>query len=291
MMKTQLVLAAVSLFGVLWAQSGKVTTEKPLPEFKAAAVAPSPFGNEVNSIVAQFDEIKKAQEDRSSDLGELKSSLNATNDSVMQSISALSRQIGQMSGSYVSKESFVSLEQSVDELKKSVKNAGDDEVDPRLADLIRRVEALELRCGAVREVQSSGGGSTGSVKTTYQAPIDYGYSVRSTSSGGSTGSTVMRSYSTSTVPVVSSVMYSSPTVSVAVPQSVDRVRIVEPREPRRVSYAEIPSAPQYSVQSTGTCYIDENGNQVCPGNVSVQAGGVSVQASPRVMFPRLPRNR
>ncbi len=203
MMKTQLLVAAISVFGFVLAQSSEKTSK---------SVAPSPF---VNEIVEQ--------ETKPADISKLESSLHATNESLMQSISALSRQIGQMSGSYVSKETFVSLEQSVDELKKSVKDSGED-VD--LSDLLRRVEALELRCGSVREVAN--GGSTGSIKTTYQ-PAVLGYSVSSTSSGGSTGSVVTRSYSTSpeTVRIVEYTSYTVMATS-AIAQAARRIGSISP---------------------------------------------------------------
>ena len=289
MSKFNLFIAVLSLCGFALTQAGKKTDELGLPEFNIP-VSPSPFQDEAtkkeaSEIASKLDE-----------LGKLESKLGASNDSVMQSISALSRQIGQMNGQYVSKDdfaertakfvSFDDVEKTVGDLKKSLKNAGDDAIaDPRIDDIIRRIEALELRCGAVRLAGPvTSGGSTGSsvVTQSYQTVLP-GYSVSSTSSGGSNGSlSAPRSYGTVTYsPVVetySPVVYSTPVTS------TERVRIVEPREPRRVSYADVPVAvPTVEVQLEGDgCYVDQNGNKICPNRTSAVQ---SVQSSPR--FPRL----
>ena len=119
-----------------------------------------------------------------------------------------------------------------------------------ISDLKNRVEALEKSCGEASKLSASqsvkSGGSNGSLSYSVAPPVvTYGEVVVS-NSNGSWGS------------------------SVSAPQSGRTVRVVEPWQPRTVTRVSVPDETQVSAfqVSSGQCYIDENGNQVCPQSVS-----------------------
>lgn len=124
-----------------------------------------------------------------------------------------------------------------------------------ITDLRNRVADLEKSCSEASKLSASqpvkSGGSNGSLSysvaapTVTYGPVTYGEVVVS-NSNGSWGS------------------------SVAAPQASRTVRVVEPWQPRTVTRVSVPNQTQVSAMqvSSGQCYIDENGNQVCPQSVS-----------------------
>jgi len=122
-----------------------------------------------------------------------------------------------------------------------------------IQDLKNRVADLEKSCSEASKLSASqpvkSGGSNGtlsySAPVVSYGPVTYGEVVVS-NSNGSWGS------------------------SVAAPQASRTVRVVEPWQPRTVTRVSVPSQTQVSAMqvSSGQCYIDENGNQVCPQSVS-----------------------
>lgn len=121
-----------------------------------------------------------------------------------------------------------------------------------ITDLRNRVADLEKSCGEASKLSASqsvkSGGSNGSLSysvpapTVTYGPVTYG-TVTVSDSNGSWGSA---------------------------PQASRTVRVVEPRQPRTVTRVSVPDQTQVSAMqvSSGQCYIDENGNQVCPQSVS-----------------------
>ena len=250
--------------------------QKGLPDFDLSQTK-----SDVNQIEAEVKEIAPQ--------------LGAANDQLLQSISALSRQIGQMHSSMMTTEAveeivttktghFVTanaMSDAIDEVKDQLKTAASEcncECEAKIADILKRLDALEAKCNAPVASQAkvsstttygsygtvtsaprvSSGGSTGSKAQSYQPTVSYSETVIC-------DPVVTSSYSVSSAPVVvgsggstGSVSYSQPVYSseqavVSVPQSSREVRIVEPRQPRRVSTAEIPDyTPSFSVQSQ-TC--------------------------------------
>lgn len=119
-----------------------------------------------------------------------------------------------------------------------------------ITDLRNRVADLEKSCSEASKLSASqsvkSGGSNGSLSYSVAAPVvTYGEVVVS-NSNGSWGS------------------------SVAAPQASRTVRVVEPWQPRTVTRVSVPDQTQVSAMqvSSGQCYIDENGNQVCPQSAS-----------------------
>lgn len=175
---------------------------------------------------------------------------------------------------------------NVDEIKASnlTRFVMKDDTSEKIADHEARIAALEKAVEELKSpklsavapspvsqspygtvVASNGAGCTGtkvmycdpsvsySPVVTYSPTVTYQSVVRSDGGGGCTGS------------------YAK--VAVASAPDTKRVKIVEPREPRRVSFAEVPEyQEQVSVQSAmpmQQCYTDEYGNTTCNNGVAV----------------------
>ncbi len=187
-------------------------------------------------------------------------------------------------------ESKAEVEDQIFEVKASrpaFVSTQSDECDVKLADHEARIKALEdaiteLKAaklsasaptgsfGTVSSVKSSGGGSNGGVTyapVTYYSQPQVMYSpVVSSGGGGCTGS------------YAQSVSY-APVATAAVANDTKRVRVVEPREPRRVTVVDVPdvesSVAVQSVVPTSNCYTDENGNTYCNTGAAVSSPQVS----------------
>lgn len=188
-------------------------------------------------------------------------------------------------------ESKAEVEDQIYEVKASRSafvSTQSDQCDEKLADHETRIKALEdaiaeLKAaklstsaptvtgsfGTVSSVKSSGGGSNGSVTyspVTYYSQPQVMYAPVVSSGGGCTGS------------YAQSVSY-APVASTAVANDTKRVRVVEPREPRRVTVMDVPdvdsSVSVQSVVPTSSCYTDENGNTHCEQGAAVSSPQVS----------------
>jgi hypothetical protein len=153
-------------------------------------------------------------------------------------------------------EAIATAKDTVEQAKAAAPFGCDCDCQSKLASLEARIAALEAKCNekpATSGYSTKSSGSTGSLTqssfTVHSTPT---YTV---GGSGSTGS-VVTSY------------YSQPApVAIDLPDQTRTVRVVEPRVRRQVTYAEVPSSSDVnlSVQSPPSqCYIDANGNQVCP---------------------------
>lgn len=174
------------------------------------------------------------------------------------------------------------------------KVAGYSQTDPATG-VTTYYEAYGSYGSATVAPKASSGGCTGSRAVQYSQPV-----VTSVSETVVCQPTVTSSYAVSSQPVVvssggctGSVSYSQPVYQqavqsvpvqsavVAMPQETREVRVVEPRQPRRVSTAEIPttSYPAVGFTDQSTCDMNDP-NSPCARAAQAQAVQ-AVQAQPR----------
>jgi hypothetical protein len=268
----------------------------------------TPFVTDDTEFIVPFiDELESIREEAKAEEQTLGNNVANVLAQLQTSISTLSRQQGEIYTvmnnlprvpsteeiESIAQGKFVSLiKEAKEEIKAEVATlsvSSDSECAAcaeKIESIIKRLEALELRCGlvALSNSQSVGSVSTGQGSQggslSYSSQVAYSYPSSEqvmystgTGNGGSNGG------STSYAPQASYM----PAQAVAVEPRTRTVRVVEPMTRRQVSYAEVPDT-SVAVQSvvpmaaTGSmCYTDPvTGQTTCPQ----QAQSMPVQSTP-----------
>lgn len=197
-------------------------------------------------------------------IDEMQATQNKTNSVLDQVVQQLRKSAAVK---YVTKSDLDSVidvaKQSVEQVKAATPDGCDCDCRERIAQLEDRIAKLEALCATKANAYSTkSGGSTGSVGATQyysvtSAPVVYTQSV----GGGSNGSVSSSVYQTTSTPV-----YQTTSAPVRSPAVISRTV---------TSSSNAVASPQ--------CYIDENGNSVCPSQASaVQTSKTTTLSRPRL---------